>query len=113
MGTNYYTIGERECDSCGEGHACRRGIHLGKSSGGWKFTFQWNGGHFYKSEPEMREWLKGKIITDEYGLTVSYDDFWAMVDAKKDAELDFGRPEYSSERTYIVDGVVFSDGEFS
>ena len=44
---------------------------------------------------------------------LTYDDFWAMVDAKKDAKLDHNLPKYRSERTYVVDGVVFSDEEFS
>jgi hypothetical protein len=44
---------------------------------------------------------------------ITYADFWEMFDAKRDEELDHNLPKYRSERTYVVDGVVFSDGEFS
>ena len=43
MGTNYYTK-INNCDKCGRYDK----IHLGKSSAGWQFYFQYNGGKYYK-----------------------------------------------------------------
>ena len=103
MGTNYYTRIE-ECNKCGRFEQ----IHLGKSSYGWRFAFQGNGGKFYKDIPEMKKWLKGKTITNEYGYTVSYQAFWKMV-AEKQKIVE---PEIMSHASYL-NGYTFLDTEFS
>lgn len=118
MGTNYYAQGKVECEQCGSKHTCREAIHLGKSSMGWKFTFAWNGGQYYKSVPEMQEWLKTKTCWDEYGKQITVEEFWQMVEAKKDAELDYitykdKRGEDASQYGVVVDGIFFMDGYFS
>ena len=53
MGCNYYWLNEEnKCDCCGGGV---EEIHLGKSSTGWKFTFNYNNGKYYKSFEDLKE----------------------------------------------------------
>lgn len=115
MGTNYYVKGD-VCDHCGRGD---NDTHLGKSSAGWQFSFQYNGGQYYKNVEEMKEWLKDKDIYDEYDRPVTYDDFWAMVEQKqnnpknsshyKECKAAYG----SREHILLVDGYTFINCEFS
>jgi hypothetical protein len=102
MGTNYYT-NNPECS-----HWER--IHLGKSSAGWAFNFQLNGGKFYKNIQEMREWLSDKKIWNEYGEEVTHEKFWQMVENKQ-ATGNF--EESSNPPDIIIDGYLFKDCEFS
>ncbi len=114
MGTNYY-VKEAECSECGRHET----IHLGKSSAGWQFTFQYNGGRFYKSVPEMKKWLKEKTIKDEYGATVPQKTFWEMVAAKQKPENLNHAKEVSRDyphtkgQQHIIGGYSFTDCEFS
>lgn len=78
MGTNFYTR-INECASCERFEE----IHLGKSSAGWQFSFQYNDGKYYKNMPQMKKWLKDKIIKNEYGEVISNEDFWKMVRTKQ------------------------------
>lgn len=102
MGTNYYTK-INNCDKCGRYDK----IHLGKSSAGWQFYFQYNGGKYYKNVDEMTVWLIDKEIKNEYGEVISHDDFWKMVQEKQS--------ENKADGTYdlVIDGYTFSDFEFS
>lgn len=114
MGTNYYTV-TKKCPVCGHKP---EGIHLGKSSAGWQFLFQYNGGEYYKNVKEMKEWLKSKQIENEYGERVSHKDFWKMVKEKQAKEklshAEYMRREYpNSPRELLIDGYNFSDNEFS
>jgi len=102
MSTNYYTK-VNYCDKCGRGDE----IHLGKSSGGWKFNFQYNNGMFYKNVDEMKLWLRDKKIENEYGKEVSCKDFWEMVKAKQKIK----DPEETD--AIIIDGYKFFNREFS
>jgi hypothetical protein len=109
MGTNYYTK-INSCDKCGRSDD----IHLGKSSAGWQFSFQYNRGQHYKSVPQMKEWLKDKIIKDEYGGIISHKAFWKMIDTKQKKEKHNHAkeyPHYVGER--VIEGYSFSDTEFS
>ena len=115
MGTNYYAR-ENICKECGR----YDDIHLGKSSMGWKFTFQYNGGELYKTVPEMKKWLKGKRIFDEYGDEVSQTFFWNMVEEKQKKKTNMSHAEYVKEHypgsmshELLIDGYSFSDVEFS
>lgn len=109
MGTNYYTK-LKECKHCGRYDE----IHLGKSSSGWQFSFQYNSGRFYKNIPEMKEWLKDKTITNEYGAEVLHDDFWKMVDLKQTTKNRNHAHQYGQYDTeMVIDGYSFSDVEFS
>lgn len=58
-------------------------IHIGKSSVGWHFLFNYNNKRFYSSVEELKAWLKTVEIRDEYGGLYSFDEFWEMVLEKK------------------------------
>jgi len=109
MGTNFYTK-LNECESCGRYNE----IHLGKSSYGWQFSFQYNGGLFYKNISEMKKWLKGRTIENEYGEIIKYDEFWKMVKAKQKKEFQNHAQSYP-DSTYelVIGGYSFSDCNFS
>ena len=107
MGTNYY-IRTKECKHCNRYEE----IHLGKSSFGWQFSFQYNGGEYYKNIKEMEKWLKNKNIYDEYDEKVSYEYFWRLVEAKKKG-LNHTDECPEDTRSFKIDGYSFSDCEFS
>lgn len=116
MGTNYY-VKENNCEACGRHDE----IHLGKSSFGWQFSFQYNGGQYYKNVQEMRKWTANKIIKDEYGAVISYSDFWKMVFDKQNSKnknhakyVMEQYPESSyKELVLVIDDFSFTDCEFS
>lgn len=107
MGTNYY-VREKECKQCGR----HEEIHLGKNSYGWEFSFQYNGGQFYKNINEMQVWLKEKRIYDEYGDKVSYKDFWDMVKSKIGGLKHFQECP-GDKSSFSIDGYSFTDSVFS
>ncbi len=113
MGTNYYTR-INECKHCKR----FENIHLGKSSAGWQFSFQYNGGQYYQNIKEMKDFLKDKIIKDEYDHIVTHDKFWEMVESKQKNKLNHvdymkkNHPNYS-ERDFKIDGYSFTDCDFS
>ena len=64
-------------------------VHIGKSSCGWQFLFhlgirKYTCGQSLKRE-DIDKWLRSGIIIDEYGDEISVDDFWKLVDTKKNA----------------------------
>ena len=101
MGTNYY-VKENVCPHC---HRSSSDIHLGKSSGGWKFTFQYNEGYYYKNIKELKQWLKGKEIWDEYDRKITHKEFWDMVKSKQTNTTD--------ECDISIDGYSFNNCDFS
>jgi len=110
MGTNYYVKDAPPCPTCKQGGT---EIHLGKSSGGWAFHFQYNGGEYYKTIVEMREWLRSKQIWNEYEEKVSFDEFWDLVEAKQE-EFEESKKHWDEHpgNTFYIDGYCFSDHEF-
>lgn len=79
MGTNYY-VAKNKCDCC---NRYDEEYHIGKSSFGWAFSFQgyrWNKLTSWKA---WKEFLKDQMIIDEYGDTISYEDFVTMVETYK------------------------------
>src|SRR5574343_145495 len=76
MGTNYY-IRKNMCSHC---QRAEEEVHIGKSSYGWIFHFQYNSGKYYQYIEEMRESTKKKVIFNEYWKEVYYTKFWNMVD---------------------------------
>ena len=79
MGTNYYVIKDH-CQCCGRSD---REYHIGKSSNGWAFSFQgyrWNKLDSWKA---WKEFLKDKLIHDEYGDSIDYEHFCNMVETYK------------------------------
>ena len=64
-------------------------VHIGKSSCGWQFLFylgirKYTCGQSLKKE-DIDKWFRSGIIVDEYGDEISVDDFWQLVDTKKNA----------------------------
>ena len=64
-------------------------VHIGKSSCGWQFLFylgirKYTCGQSLKKE-DIDKWFRSGIIVDEYGDEISVDDFWKLVDTKKNA----------------------------
>lgn len=91
MGTNYY-LHEDICPHCGR---CERKLHVGKSSGGWTFSFR---GYPYEfDEPKIKsaaDWhsylLTASTASDvknelrnEYDEIVTLHDFWELVADKR------------------------------
>lgn len=80
MGTNYYAQDDATCDN----PAHTKTLHIGKSSGGWKFGFHGIPAH----EPPLtswaawREFLATKEITDEYGRTLTLEEFTEVVEKR-------------------------------
>ena len=102
MGTNYYYYRTNICKTCGRFEEA----HIGKSSAGWQFSFQMPEGVVIKSIGAMRTFLDGKIIFDEYGKTVTHEDFWEMVESKQ------GKSR-SEHQLVDVQGYDFIDCDFS
>lgn len=114
MGTNYYAIPKLSDQKKAELHkaiddndvqALRREapeeIHIGKSSFGWVFLFNhhdWE--HFEQSCESVHNWLKEQFIYNEYGEKLSFDEFWSLVEGKKDYKSD--------GHMFSVDGLWFS-----
>lgn len=123
MGINYYHR-SNICECCGRYNE----KHIGKSSGGWTFSFR---GYRKAYEDDdiieiksYAEWLvllqSGGLIFDEYDREVSLADFKALVDAKRTEKLNhtiYCRVEYPAhaERNCWLDeqGNSFDDNEFS
>lgn len=107
MGTNYYarTV---DCAHCGS----VKEVHLGKSSGGWTFTFQYNDGEFYKTVAEMKKWLVGKQIYNEYGEKVSQKKFWDLVKLKQEKEKLSHSRDTDDHQAMTIDGYSFINSEF-
>lgn len=124
MGTNFYHEVEL-CDKC---HNADR-IHIGKSSGGWTFSFQAT-----ETIRSYADWLKvldgGGRIVDEYGSEYTLDEFKKLVEAKR-LPLADGPPlnhareftmsplqklygGYRDGRDFLdPEGNSFSEGDFS
>ena len=110
MGINYY-VKTKKCTHCGHEP---RSIHIGKSSGGWKFSFQYNNGQYYKTADQLKNWIednKLKII-DEYGKSITLKKFWNMVQAKQDETYSHGIL-YQSDIDFEIEGYSFTNCEFS
>ena len=103
MGTNFYAI--KQLPNCIKGKLCElietdrydeakkmfddnyEKIHIGKSSFGWKFIFDYNHFKYYDlNRKSINDFLCRNDVKlyDEYGEQVSIDDFWILVDSKKD-----------------------------
>lgn len=131
VGTNYYVRlpgCEKACEHCAEAGR----VHIGKSSGGWRFLHR-----AYRHEDflpaglgfpvtDHASWLKllglGGII-DEYDREQDKDELLAFIDLKQDGIARGGEkarelsgPYYflaDGEFTFTSDGYDFLDREFS
>lgn len=82
MGTNYY-VNQKPCASCGRGS---EQIHVGKSSGGWKFLFQRHDILGLNSKVAWEKYLKehdGSIV-DEYYQKISARALIAKIELTQD-----------------------------
>ena len=79
MGTNYY-VAKNLCECC---NRYDQEYHIGKSSGGWAFSFR---GYPAERLTSWRAWklfLRDQIIMDEYGERKDYTWFVNMVETYK------------------------------
>jgi len=79
MGTNYY-VAKNLCECC---NRYDEEYHIGKSSYGWAFTFQGYPAERITSWKAWKEFLKNRIIMDEYGERQGYDAFVQMIETYK------------------------------
>lgn len=113
MGTNYYAVRNRP--------SLERPIHIGKSSWGWKFLFQFQTETWHdppvvwNNFDQVKEWLqkyvvdlKDYVIMDEYDRIVDYDDFIGLVEGKQKVS---NPDDFRYARN--VDGYRFTEGDFS
>jgi hypothetical protein len=107
MGTNYY-VHNNPCKHCGRSEE----IHIGKDSHGWKFMFNYNEGKFYKNFDELRDWLGGKTIVDEYGREITFDNFLYRVYSKQ-KDLSHSEEYPGDTFSFEIAGYEFTDWEFS
>lgn len=106
MGTNYYaTLNACEC--------CKRSdqIHLGKSSGGWKFSFQGS-----EAVRDFDAWCAlvraASRIYDEYGCDMSAEQMIAHARDWQQGQ-SHSRLYPSSSNWRDANGYEFTDNEFS
>lgn len=81
MGTNFYTDADATCNNPEHTET----LHIGKSSGGWKFGFHAIDRLGLVSWAAWREFLRDRPIRDEYGVTLTLDEFTARVTDRGDA----------------------------
>lgn len=112
MSTNYYAVRARP--------TIEKPIHIGKSSGGWKFLFEAHNDTYntppvvWNTYKQVMTWLhnyvevsKEYVILDEYDDTISLDEFKALVDRKQNEN---NPDDFTYARN--VDGYRFMDEYF-
>jgi len=115
---NYKSIENHLNNIARDDYPDQYGIHIGKSSMGWKFTF-----HATDEIRSFKQW-KEKIsddknyeILDEYGDGISDRIFYSLVDQKqKDESKDHFHDvtRLSTDECFLDDeGFIFCTGEFS
>lgn len=111
MGTNYYVKTET-CSHCGHKP---EPLHIGKMSAGWEFSF--HATETIRSFADWREYLKDKVIENEYGCEVPYDQFVKMVEDSKGQmnHTAYCRKHHPDYKDCFLDpeGWSMTDGEFS
>jgi hypothetical protein len=79
VGTNYY-VAKNLCECC---NRYDEEYHIGKASYGWAFSFQGYRAERLVSWRAWKEFLKDKIIIDEYGERTNYDWFVDYIEEQK------------------------------
>ena len=126
MGTNYY-VAKNLCECCDR---YDEEYHIGKSSHGWAFSFQGYRAERLVSWRAWKEFLKDKIIMDEYGERKDYAWFVELIETykspnyvhedgrqnlqhNKQGKID-SRPWFNPEYDWDdEDGYAFCSREFS
>lgn len=81
-------------------------VHIGTSYCGWQFLFNHNNGKYYQKTKDSidsflrKEVKKGGKLINEYGDEQDIDDFWNMVQSKKDDFTQASYYKYECERWY-------------
>jgi hypothetical protein len=79
MGTNYY-VAENACGCC---QRYDEAYHIGKASWGWAFSFRGYRPERLVSWAAWKEFLRNKIIMNEYNEKIDYDWFVHMIETEK------------------------------
>ena len=79
MGTNYY-VAKNLCECC---NRYDEEYHISKASYGWTFSFQGYRAERLVSWRAWKEFLKDKVIVDEYGERTNYDWFVDYIEGNK------------------------------
>jgi hypothetical protein len=79
MGTNYY-VAKNLCECC---NRYDEEYHIGKASSGWSFSFQGYRAERLVSWQAWKEFLKDKVIMDEYGERKDYNWFVQYIESEK------------------------------
>ena len=85
-------------------------IHLGKSSGGWRFLFNANEFRYYHDLDSLFKFLQTVSIIDEYDQEWTYQELMELVDINKNEkshESPVLSPNFSN-----IDGLEFLNCEF-
>jgi len=53
-------------------------VHLGKSSSGWKFLWNFNDNKYYSTKNELIQFVLSGRVIDEYGDEIYPQDFLEM-----------------------------------
>ena len=104
-------------------------IHLGKRSGGWKFTWNFHDKKYFSNKEELLAFIRSGRVVDEYGELEDTEEFiemaltWGQPDGavfskeyvEKQRKLGHGYASYDSGRydTIIDDLVVSFSTDFS
>jgi hypothetical protein len=118
MGTNYY-VQTPPCENACKHCSASESIHLGKSSGGWRFSFQADAD--WAPDTAFADWMKlalnGQIV-DEYGRPHTIADLLSLIHDKRELRSHMKpQPDLGMHRVYddwfVSDGHEFSTREFS
>lgn len=94
----------------------RHSKHIGKSSIGWLFNFQyqdeWKSYNEFKAYITNKEKMKDQTIVDEYGEEITPEGLLDLIDAKQNDERNQKNPDNFTYNDNI-DGYRFSKGDFS
>ena len=61
-------------------------VHLGKRSGGWKFSWNFHNNKFYSNKEELLKFIRSGRVVDEYGAEVEVEEFI-------EEALNWGQPD--------------------
>lgn len=113
MGTNYYAVENRP--------SINSGIHIGKSSIGWKFLFHRVGKYenYITEEPlnTFPQWKKFLTEQTENGTIVIMNEYNEIISLKYLLDLIASKQSEDNPDNFYyadnIDGYRFTDGEFS
>ena len=68
-------------------------IHLGKRSGGWKFSWNFHDDKYYHNKETLLEFIRSGRVVDEYGDEQDVEEFITMA-------LEWGQPDGWTTQSY-------------